>query len=109
MPIVPPVPSPNLALAVPSRPQQSGRRLIGHRTRAKEVGVRSAALRDDSSKRGALQRSRPIPLIGFPRRPNGMIATDGERSRDPPSRRDRNATHAIVSVARLRRTTPALV
>ena len=38
-------------------------------TRANEVGVSSAALRDDSSKRRALQRSRPIPLIGFPRRP----------------------------------------
>jgi hypothetical protein len=69
MPIVPPVPSPDLALAVASRPQQSGRLLLGHRTRAGEVGVSSAALRDDSSKRGTLQRSRPIPLIGFPRRP----------------------------------------
>ncbi len=70
MPIVPPVPSPDLAVAVAGcRPQQSGWRLLGHRTRANEVGVSSAALRDDSSKRGALQRSRPIPLIGFPRRP----------------------------------------
>ena len=30
----------------------------------------------------------------------GVIPFDGERSRDPPSRRDRNATHSVVFPAR---------
>jgi hypothetical protein len=64
MPIVPPVASPGSALAVASRPQQSGLRLLGHRTRANGSGVSSAALRDGASKPASPQRLHPTPVIG---------------------------------------------
>jgi hypothetical protein len=72
MPVAPPLASPGSALAVASRPRQSGWRLLGHRTRANGVGVSSAALQEGSSKRALPQRSRPSPVIrSSPTAPSG--------------------------------------
>jgi hypothetical protein len=67
MPIAPSLARPGSALAVASRPPQSGWRLLGHRTRANGAGVSSAALPDGASKHafraliGSDPRDRPSP------------------------------------------------
>ncbi len=97
MPIVPPVPSPGSALAVASRPQQPGRLLLGHRARANEVRVSSAALPDGARKHASPQGLTSDPRGWRPERPpNGVIPFDGEQLRTSASWRDRYATPAAV-------------
>ena len=66
MPIVPPLASPGSALAVASRPRQSGWRLLG--IAPEQTGLELAQLPcgKGASKRAAPQRSRPSPVIGRP-------------------------------------------
>jgi hypothetical protein len=83
------------------RPRQSGCRLLGHRTRANGVGVSSAALQEDASKRAAPQRSRPRPRDrASPAALIGVIGFDGKHSCDTAGGRDLLATEAIARPGR---------
>jgi hypothetical protein len=107
MRIAPPLASPDSALALASCLQQSGWRLLEHRTRANGVGVSSAAVQEGASKRAAPPRSRPSPVIGRPqRRPRDDCIRPPEITRSGRRRVIGYARNAIAPPPPVRRSHP---